>query len=205
MMRNSVIIGLTGGSGAGKSEAAKIFATVGAEIIDADRIGHEVILKGASAAYDEVLAEFGTHILSLSGEIDRKSLGAIVFADADKLARLSEIVHKYIIERIFGIIAATESRLIIIDAAVLIQAGIHKICDKVLGIFAPLDARIARICARDGLERADALARIRSQMSDGELAQYVDARIDNDGNFEEFQTRIMDFIADIFGGLWTGN
>ncbi|MDR2166571.1 MAG: dephospho-CoA kinase [Clostridiales bacterium] len=198
-MKQSKIIGLTGGSGVGKSEAARLFAEFGALIIDADRLGHEVILKGATPAYEQILAEFGESILGFNGEIDRSALGAIVFNDKAKLKRLSEIVHKYIIIRIHKIIGENHSKPIVIDAAVLIEAGMDKICDMVLGIFAPSEARIARICARDGLTENEALRRVKSQMDDDELAQHIDVRIDNDGSLEQFKTKIKNFLAADFG------
>ena len=92
------VIGLTGGIACGKSSVSAILAALGAEILDADRIGHEVLKKG-QAAYADVVAEFGRQILDGREEIDRKILGPIVFSDSKKLKRLNSLTHPHIIDR----------------------------------------------------------------------------------------------------------
>jgi dephospho-CoA kinase len=209
MMQNKIIIGLTGGSGVGKGEVCRVFETLfgthNIEIIDTDSLSHQVILSNSTLAYKEILSFFGEGILNDNNdndnsdniEINRKKLGAIVFVDKEKLNILSSIVHKYVIQRTLEIIEATKKQLIVIDAPVLVEAGMKNHCDIVLGIFAPQDKREERICARDNLTPDEAKRRINSQMPDEELAKHVDFRIDNTSSKEDLYEKVSDFINTI--------
>ncbi|MCL2854134.1 MAG: dephospho-CoA kinase [Defluviitaleaceae bacterium] len=190
MSQNKLIIGVTGGSGAGKGEVCRVLADFGAQILDADKIAHSVIKKGATPAYDEILAVFGNQILGAGNEINRKILGDIVFADKGKLAQLSQIVHKHVIYAINKAVKTSDNSVIAIDAPVLVEAGVDKMCHAVIGVFAPHEMRINRIIARDGLTRKSALARINSQMPDAELARHITHKVDNDGDFQHLYNQI---------------
>jgi dephospho-CoA kinase len=210
MTRNRLIIGLTGGSGVGKGEVCHVFSALACgdvEIIDTDSLAHQVISRSSSyPAYEQIVAAFGPEILDDNNEINRKKLGAIVFANKKKLNMLSSIVHKYVIQRCFEIVENGEKRLVIIDAPALVEAGMKEYCDIVLGIFAPLKTRIERICARDGLTEIEAKRRVNSQMPDEELAEHADFRIDNTGSLEELYEKIADFFntncVGCFSGVW---
>ncbi|HLW79643.1 MAG TPA: dephospho-CoA kinase, partial [Terriglobia bacterium] len=119
--------GLTGGIASGKSTVARMFEDFGVKVIDADRVGHEVLLA-SGPAYRDVLAEFGPEAVDASGEIDRGRLGRVVFADAQKLARLNAIVHPLIIRRVEEIAAAyyagDRQAVVLVDAALIFEAGI---------------------------------------------------------------------------------
>ena len=177
------VIGITGGSGAGKGEVCRFLATRGMTILDTDKMAHEQILRG-KPAYDEVLAAFGDSILGQDGQIDRKKLGAIVFADKIALARLSTIVHKYVQQECENIIAR-HTGPIVIDGAALVEAGMDKACDVVIGVFAPLKTRISRITARDNITPEAAARRISSQMPDETLRKFCHIMIENDTGLEE--------------------
>ena len=194
MMRNkpSRVIAVTGGSGVGKGEVCRILACRGVEIIDTDSLSHSTILRGATPAYDEITAEFGCGILNNDGEIDRKKLGAIVFADKAKLTVLSKIVHKYVRAQCEEIVRKSTGKVIAIDAPALVEAGMQDMCDTIIGIFADRDLRIQRITARDGISREAAEKRINSQMPDAELRGHVDIAIDNNGTLQELEGKLRE-------------
>ena len=191
MMRNRPrIIAITGGSGVGKGEVCRILARNGVEIIDTDSLAHHVMLRGETAAYDEVAAEFGCEILGDDGEIDRKKLGPIVFADKDRLAALSGIVHKYVRARCEEVVEKSTSGTIAIDAPALIEAEMQDMCDIIIGIFARRDLRVARIITRDGISPEAAERRVGSQMPDTVLRGYVDIAIENNGTIQELEEKL---------------
>ena len=191
MMQNNAafIIGLTGPSGAGKGEICRVFADSDALIIDTDSIAHNVIKRG-QPAYDLVLLEFGEDILDVNAEISRKKLGAIVFNDKAALTRLSSIVHRFVKAECERTIKNFKGDLIVIDAPVLIEAGMQTMCDIVVGVFADDTLRKARIMARDGISEHDTQRRISSQMKQENLRQYVDFVIENNSTLNELQNRI---------------
>ena len=189
MAQSCKIIGLTGGSGVGKGVVCEFLARRGAVIINADAMAHKIILRGGPA-YDEVVARFGHPVLDAADEIDRKKLGAIVFGDKAALGELSRIVHKYVRAQCEAVIAGLAGKTIVIDAPVLIEAGMKDMCNVVIGIFAEKHLRISRIMARDGISRADALRRINSQMPDDVLKSHVDIAIDNNGTIEELEGKL---------------
>jgi len=119
--------GLTGGVASGKSTVARVLEGLGARIIDADRVGHE-LLRRPHPAYQEVVRRFGSEILDPTGEIDRKRLGAVVFADPTKLRDLNAILHPPIIARVEELAAQHHARnpgaVVVVDAALLFEAGI---------------------------------------------------------------------------------
>ena len=147
------IIGLTGGTGSGKSLASLWLQKQNAYIIDTDKIAHDIILKG-NPAYEELIAFFGVEILDKKGEIIRRSLGDIVFHDAEKLAFLNRATHKHIRKTIFDEIQKAKqqnSPCAILDAPLLIEADLMQICDEVWVVAAKEEIRIKRIMERDGI------------------------------------------------------
>lgn len=169
MKQNSItdkkIIGLTGGSGSGKSTVGRGAAGDDFLYIDADRLGQQVILKG-EPAFDELINIFGDDIIGSDGEIDRKKLGGIVFSDRDKLAQLNKISHHYIKEAILKMIADTDKKGIIIDGAVIIGSIIQEMCHVIVSVLADKEVRIERILMRDGISREMAEKRIANQPDD---------------------------------------
>ena len=159
------IIGLTGGSGSGKSTIGRCSADDDLLYIDADRLGQQVILKG-KPAFDELISIFGDSILGSDGEIHRKKLGGIVFSDPNKLAQLNRISHHYIKQEILKIIADTDKKGIIIDGAVIIGSIIQDMCDVIVSVLADKQVRIGRILERDGISREIAEKRIANQPDD---------------------------------------
>lgn len=193
-----MIIGLTGNSGCGKSTVADIMREeYGAFIIDADKIAHEVLLKN-HAAYIEVVVEFGEDILNGDGEIDRRKLGRIVFANNRQRERLTEITHKYILEEMLTQLELAREKYphVIMDAPLLIEAGLHKESDMVWLVYATPELRCARIVSRDALTEAEAYKRMASQTSHDELEKYADVVIDNSRGPEGLQGEVRRVMSD---------
>jgi dephospho-CoA kinase len=187
-----MIIGLTGNSGCGKSRVADIMRDeYGAFVIDADKVGHEVLLRNGKA-YAETVAEFGEGILNADGEIDRRKLGGLIFGDESQRGRLMEITHKYIVEEMLNRLETARGAYpyVVMDAPLLVEAGLHEKSDAVWLVWAPPEQRLARIIARDRLTEAEAGKRIGSQTGYDELKKYADAVIDNSKGLEELREEV---------------
>ena len=150
-----MIIGLTGGIASGKSTAAEILGELGAHVIDADKLGHRVYEPGTSA-FDAVVAAFGADIVADDGQIDRKALGGKVFGDDAALSRLTAIVwpeiRRLAAEEIDSVLADNPDRVIILEAAVLFEAGWEDAVDEIWVVVVEPETAIARATARDGVE-----------------------------------------------------
>jgi dephospho-CoA kinase len=185
--------GLTGNVASGKSTAAQMFEVLGANIIDADRIGHEVIGSSLSA-YQEIVHRFGDDILDSSGEIDRKKLGALVFADPPKLKDLNAIVHPKIIARVEELAkehaAAHPRDVILVDAALIFEARIGANFRKVIVAWCRPEQQIERLMAKTGIPREAAMQRIASQMPADEKRRRADYLIDCSGSIESTRAQV---------------
>jgi dephospho-CoA kinase len=187
-----VVIGLTGGILSGKSTISGMLAEKGAVIIDADRIGHEAYKPGTST-WQELRDAFGDGILKVNGEIDRERLGEIVFADPDALIRLNRIVHPRMREMVREEIDCLKVEgvdVLVLEAAVLIEAGWTDLVDEVWVAVAPEQVVIKRLKERGGLSEKQAQARIRSQISAEERAKHADIKIDTDCELSEVRARV---------------
>ncbi|MBE7037178.1 MAG: dephospho-CoA kinase, partial [Ruminococcaceae bacterium] len=153
-----------GGTGSGKSTAATYFKNKGAEIIDADAIAREIVRPGMPALSD--IAEAFDDVLLPDGTLDRKKLGTIVFNDDQALLRLNSITHTYIIKEIENRLQTSTAPLTVIDAPLLLECGLEKLCDTTIALLSEPSLRIRRIVARDGLTEAEASARIHAQPAD---------------------------------------
>lgn len=191
------VIGLTGGTGSGKSVVSKSLAAAGAVIVDADKIAHEIILKG-EPAYMEIIEYYGTGILDDEKNIIRKKLGEIVFNDKEKLAFLNQCTHKYITAEVKRQIAAAKEEgkaaAIIVDAPLLLEAGLEKFCDLVWVVYAEPEVRAQRVMARDGITYELAKARIANQKSWEEYKQAADAVIDNSKDLEHLEGQLAEIL-----------
>jgi dephospho-CoA kinase len=190
------VIGLTGGIASGKTTVSARLEELGAQIIDADRIGHEIIAPGGPA-YDPVLEAFGRDILAPDGTVDRRKLGALAFADPERLKRLNGISHPIMARRMGEQIAAARARrpaerppLIVLDAAILLEAGWDRLCDAVWAVEAPPEAALARLIARNGLSEEQARRRLESQWSNAERARRAQRVISNSGTIEALKDQV---------------
>jgi dephospho-CoA kinase len=187
------LVGLTGSISTGKSTVSAMFAHQGARVIDADLLSREVVMPG-QPAYARILEEFGSHLVLEDGSLDRKALGAIVFADPARRKRLEEITHPAVGARQQRILSVLDEEgfegIVLWDAALLFETGGVSKMDKVVVVFADPDTESRRLMARDGLSEADARARIASQMSIAEKAKRADYVIDNSGTREETERQV---------------
>ena len=189
------IIGMCGGSGAGKGYVCSVFATHGIPAIDTDAVYH-AMTSGHSPCTEELESYFGSSILREDGSLDRAALAAIVFApDGEgKLKKLNEITHKYIkteTEKVICQYRTENRRAVIVDAPALFESGFDRMCDCIIGVFAPKETRILRIMQRDGISRERAEARIAKQIPDEELTARCDYCIQNGGEDVEFQVEAI--------------
>jgi dephospho-CoA kinase len=186
-------IGLTGGLGAGKSTVSQILAELGAFIIDADKVGHEIYLPGREA-WQQVIAEFGRDILAADQTIDRKKLGAVVFASDAARKRLNAIVHPLMFHDIRRRVAEKRAegftKPVVVEAAILIEANWLPLVDEVWVVITGKSAVIERVAAQRGLSARDTEARIASQLSDSERLTYANVVIRNDGSLADLKQQI---------------
>ena len=187
-------IGLTGGIGSGKSTVSKILADLGAFVIDADKVGHEIYLPG-KAAWQQVSAAFGQDILAEDQTIDRKKLGALVFSSADALNQLNTIVHPIMFKEIEQRIQAKRDEgytsPIVVEAAILIEANWLPLADEVWVVVTEKNAVIERVAEQRGMATKDTEARIANQLSNQERFKYATVVIHNDGSLEDLQQQIQ--------------
>lgn len=175
------VFGLTGGIASGKSVVAAVFASLGAKVIDADLIAHD-LLRPPSRAYSAVVREFGEETLTASGEIDRKALGRLVFADAEKRLLLNGILHPQIIARQEEMAREAHQQdprsVIVIEAALIYEAGVSGRFSKIVVTWCEPGQQIERLMAKTGLPRDQAEARVAAQMPPDEKRRLADYVID---------------------------
>ena len=186
-------IGITGPTGAGKTTALNVLTELGAHIIDADQVYHDLLAHSAPMGA-ALTARFGSAILDETGQVDRKALGSVVFADPTALADLNAITHRFIIEEIDrqAAQAETEGRsAVAIDAIALIESGVGETCDAVVGILAPREIRIRRIMAREGIPEDYARKRVDAQQGDDFFRTHCTYILENQGTAEEFAQKAL--------------
>ena len=184
MSERPYTIGLTGNIATGKSLVGQMLAERGAEYVDADRLAHEVMVRGAPA-WREIVNVFGREVLQPDGELDRRQLGRIVCADPDALARLEQIVHPRVIALTERLIAASEAPVIVVEAIKLIESGmVRQLCDALWVVTAPRQVQLERLMAFRCLSRAEALLRIDAQPPQALKAAQADVVNDKGGAAE---------------------
>jgi len=182
-----LVVGLTGGIGSGKSTVAAMFGQLGAVVIDADRVAHDLHAPG-QPLFQAIVSAFGHGIEDDEGRVDRRKLGAIVFGDAKARATLEEILHPAIIaecERRIQHAAASWATVCLLDAALLIESGRHARFDKMILVEASEAVQLERLMTRMGIGRDEAMQRIRSQMPSEEKRRHAHFVIENSGGLEE--------------------
>ena len=190
MKQNKLVIGLTGGSGCGKSIVSKAASDLGFVHIDTDKLGHDVILK-PNKAYYNLIEEFGDVILDANGEINRKKLGNIVFSDAEKLNILNSIVHPAIVKKTIE----TLGDYSIIDGAVIHKTPeILDICDYIITVTNSDERRIKFICERDNIDTESAIKRIKSQPNNEFYENFADIVIKSDSDISDLYNKSIEII-----------
>ena len=177
-----ITIGLTGGIGSGKSTASQILGALGAEVIDADKVGHKIYLPD-TPAWREIVATFGTDVLAPDRTIDRTKLGPIVFSDSEALRQLNAITHGKIFSYIQGQIDYMHdkqaTRVVAVEAAILLEAGWRALVDQLWVVVAKVDVVIARLKTYKHFTEEQARARIAAQLSNEERIAQADQVIWN--------------------------
>jgi dephospho-CoA kinase len=180
-VRRLLVIGLTGGIGAGKSTAARRFEELGAEIVDVDALGHLVLTPGGRA-HDAVLDTFGT--------VDRRSLGAIVFTDPSELQRLTAISHPAINAELAERLAAIDADVVVLDMAILAESILGRgMYDVVVTVEAPIEQRVARAVAR-GMDEDEVRRRLAAQASEDERRRLAAHVLVNDGTEDDLRAQV---------------
>lgn len=194
------IIGITGGTGTGKTTALEAFCELGGVGIDADAVYHGLIETNTDMT-DEIESAFPGVIND--NKLDRKKLGEIVFNDKSKLAVLNSITHKYVMEAIEAKIKELESdgiKYVAIDAVELIEGGLSTACEKVIAVTAPVKERIVRIMGREGISMGYAAMRIAAQKPDSYYEKECDMTLMNDfSSAQDFKEYCIDTFRNILG------
>lgn len=198
------VIGLTGGIGAGKSTVSGLLGQLGYEIVDADKIAHEITEPG-SPVLTQIADAFGSHMILPDGSLDRKALAAAAFSDPAKKQRLEEITTSQVVRIVKQRLEQLKEQrpkgqagkgLVFLDAPLLFETGADALTDQVWLVDADLEVRIQRTMERDHASRADILRRIENQMPDAEKRARAHVVIDNSKGKDELYQRVEGLLKD---------
>ncbi|MQG22628.1 MAG: dephospho-CoA kinase [SAR202 cluster bacterium] len=193
-----ITVGLTGGIATGKSLVSQLLEEHGAFVINADLIAHDLYNPG-TIGFNSLISHFGDTILDINGTIDRKKLASIVFTRKHEMDNLNTIMHPLIydeIKRIMSDLSNEKHPIVVVEAAVLIEAGWQDLFDQIWVVSSDVETVISRLNARNGLSREESLKRIDSQMPSKDRNKYADIVIENNGNIEILSSTIKKLWAD---------
>ncbi len=190
-----MIIGLTGGIASGKSTAARLLSDLGAFVLDADKLGHSVY-EPHRQAFREVVEVFGADIVGADGKVDRKVLGGKVFGKPDELKKLTSIVWPEIgrmaREQTTAALRENPKRIVVLEAAVLLEAGWQKGMDEVWVVIVDPEVAVKRAVARDGVDEESIRKRLAAQTNNQQRIAAADVVIDNEGDLESLNTKVTE-------------
>jgi len=195
------LYGLTGGIASGKSTVTRFLRSAGHTVIDLDQISRDVLEPGSNGL-SQILDAFGAGYVNLDGTLDRKKLGHLVFHDKAELAKLDALMGPLMwaeVERQRD--AISHGPFSFLDAALLIEKGMHKHVEGIVLVTAPTEVRLARAMARDDATGEDIRARMDAQMDDEEKRKMADYVIENDGTVPELLRKVERFLDDIHESL----
>ncbi|MBF0399123.1 MAG: dephospho-CoA kinase [Desulfobacterales bacterium] len=196
-----IIAGLTGGIATGKSTVSSIFKELGAFIIDADKISHEVVKYG-KPAWEDIVKHFGNDVLLSNGEINRIYLGNIIFNNHNEKQVLNNIVHPHVFQEMLKQLEEIKNSkpesIAILDVPLLIECGMHKGIPDVILVYVNEEIQLERLIKRDGISKEEALSRIKSQMPIEEKKMIANIIIDNSLHIENTKKQIFD----IYNSKW---
>ena len=188
-----MIIGITGGTGCGKTTALQVFGDLGGAVLDCDKIYHR-LLKDDPSLQAAIENRFPGTVTD--GLLDRKKLGSIVFSDRAALSDLNGITHSAVYKEIIHLMEG-ETRHIALDAIGLFEGNLASLCDHTVAVTAPEESRVQRLIAREGVSEEYARARIHAQRCQEEFVALCDYHLQNDGTEEQFRQKCLAF----FNGL----
>lgn len=190
------IIGITGSSGSGKSTVANILSKqLKAALINADDIAKQM-QKAGSEYFNNIVNLFGTEIIKENGSLNRKKIAEIIFQDKNQMDKLDNLTYKYVVKEIENQIKISKAQTIIIDAPLLIESKLNKICNIIIAVISRQEEQIKRICARDNIEENVAKLRIKAQKNNEFYQKNADYIIENNGgNYNEFVGKIRKLVS----------
>ncbi|MFL2627447.1 MAG: dephospho-CoA kinase [Dehalococcoidia bacterium] len=186
------VIGLIGGIGSGKSSVSSILNSLGVDVIDADKVGHEAYTPN-SEGWRKVISAFGKDIVGPENEIDRKKLGSIVFSDPSEMEKLNKLMHPIIhnlVEEKINNLADQGINVVVLEAAILIEANWQDLTDEIWLAKANREVVIERVQLRNNFSREEIIKRIESQMSNNDREKHADIVIDNDGTIKQLEETV---------------
>ena len=196
----SVLVGLTGGIATGKSTVIQYLRENGYSVIDADKLGHRVLESG-SYGYQQIVETFGIEIINPDSTVNRPALGKLVFGDLQKLKELNKISHPIIAEMIQTeyekLVADSVDNIVFLEAALLIEANWHKVCQHIWVVTLDPAIAIQRLQARDGLSYIEANARLEAQLAPEDRLAYADLILKNDATKEDLITKTQQALQDL--------
>jgi dephospho-CoA kinase len=193
-------VGLTGNIASGKSQAALLFAELGAHIIDADRVGHELLACG-TGAYGKIVEAFGAQILDRNMNIDRRRLARIIFFDENQRILLNRLIHpdikREILRRISDLEQQSSRGIVMVDAALMVETGGYKMYHRLVVVACDPAIQLSRLMSRDALTEEEARARIASQMPAEEKVKLADYTIDTSGTLKQTRDQVEAVYKDL--------
>jgi dephospho-CoA kinase len=201
VLRGGVLrVGLTGGLASGKSFVGQALAELGCYLIEADQLGHEVMLPGGEA-YEAIVQEFGREILDSEGRIHRRRLGGMVFGDAERLAKLSALVHPPVQKREEAMMAEIARRderaIVVVEAAILVETGRYKDFDRLIVVTCAAEQQMERALERGSYSKEEVRARLARQLPVEEKLRVADYVIDTSGEKEA----TLDQVRNVYRSL----
>jgi dephospho-CoA kinase len=190
-------VGLTGGIGSGKSEVARLLASYGAVLIDADVIAREVVAPG-TPGLAKIVEDFGPEVLRPDGSLDRAKLAALVFDDETARRRLNAIVHPLVGRRTAELKAqAPPDAVVVHDVPLLVENGLQSLYDLVVVVDAPVETQVARLMSHRGMTESAVRARIAAQASREQRLGSAAVVIDNSGTLEELEAQVRELWEEL--------
>ena len=191
-------VGLTGGIASGKSTVTEILESLGAKIIDADKVAHQ-LMEPKKELWQKIIDAFGQKILTENEEIDRDKLGNLIFNDSQKKKKIDQLSHPIIISEIESRLETLEqdNQIIIADIPLLIEADLMDLFQEVWVVYVKKEIQINRLMNRDNIDRKQAVAKIESQMSLKEKKKYADRIINNNGSVSQLEKQVKKIWREI--------
>lgn len=193
----SIIIGLTGPTGSGKSIAAAIARDMGIKVIDCDLVARQAVEKGTDGL-SALCEEFGSEILNADGTLNRKYLAQVAFSSKENTELLNKTLFPHITKLVNSQLDADK---ILLDAPTLFESGINSICTNTVAVLTDKDTRIKRIIKRDGLTINEALTRVNAGKDDSYYTERADYILYNNGQTQEYISHAAALLTKLFGGI----